>query len=87
MYFVLNLVMQISRDGDVAALEQVVSSMPPDDVKDAVNEAEDSYEQKTPLHYAARYWHLPLVAKLLSLGAEINMADFYYRTALHYAVK
>ncbi|MCK4265418.1 ankyrin repeat domain-containing protein [Candidatus Babeliales bacterium] len=51
-----------------------------------VNEKDKPY-LASPLHYAAKFGHLPLVTLFVEKGAEVNSKNCVFNTPLHLAVR
>lgn len=73
--------MKAIRDGDATAVEHLISKSPG---SLGANGTADSAGNRY-LHRAARYGHLPVVLKLIEMGADTNARNKFGMVPLHHA--
>jgi len=70
-----------AKTGDIEKLDTLLTFNKQFDIKQLKDQ-----EGSTPLHEAARNWHLSVVKRLIEYGAEVNAKDQSGSTPLHRAV-
>ena len=78
---------QLARDGDVGILHRLdKDSDVYQELLSRVNELDE--KSLSPLHYAARYYHVDMITELVTeMGADIDRKGDDDMTPLHYAAR
>ena len=82
------IIFQLSRDGDVQAMEALLEEVGPPQSKRVIAKINTLDENKVGiLHYAARYEQLPMVKLIVSWGGDVNIRGDDGLTPLHFAAR